>query len=363
MKKARRFGFAVLSLVAVMALGMPAGCLPAASAEVVEVFDPGKFPAWFAEEGSWRTIVNRSAANDFVSGFVTDASGKPGNEDIAAIMNFAVLADSARGRTPWYMVVIADTETQNAITQFDVEGIARATSDGTVTVLVFTEWALKEEYRTDDVMNYFPHEGYINAGILAGYANVAAVSLGYSTRIFMTLAPGGGTLGERLPEAEQFLEGTYYTWGSTGDSYSTENMKFAMAIVIGTLDETVESGVTTALRPQNWSVWIPGEGSVMAVAIAPRASLSLSIEDGVHTGSASGFSSTPIVVQVTVAGGAITEIEVLEHSETEMFMQAALLELIPQILEKQSLEGIHAVSGATQVSNGIIHAVADALNN
>lgn len=337
--------------------------------ETVETFDPALFADWFYAEGTWRSPVNRVAATDFVGGFLEDASGRPSYAEIEQIMNTASLASSARGRTPWYMIVVTDPDVQGAITQSDEPGIPRATSEGTVTVLIFGEWLIDEAYRTDDVKTFFPREGYINVGILAGYLNIAAISLGYSTRMFMTLASPNAPLGERWPEVEGFLDGRYYTWGSNGDVHSTENMKFAIAIVIGTIDETVEAGVTVAQRPHNWSFWTPGEDGAPPVAIARPLPMPLpleDLEDGVFTGAAPGFHGD-IVVEVTVYGGEITAIEILEHEEDELFMSLALEGVngipgvIAQILQLQQITGIDAVTGATDASEGIVRAVAAAL--
>ena len=82
-------------------------------------------------------------------------------------------------------------------------------------------------------------------------------------------------------------------------------------------------------------------------------------EDGVYTGSATGYGGT-ITVQVTVEDGQITEIEVLEHSgETESFYNRAIA-VIDSIILYQTWE-VDAVSGATYSSNGIKNAVKNAL--
>jgi len=327
--------------------------------EVVEVFDPAQFVSWFYEEGTWRSPVNRVEATNWTAGFIEDASGRPSYADLEIIMNTASLASSARGRTPWYMVVVTDTETQNAITQSDAPGVPRLTSDGTVTVLIFGEWLLDEQYRTDTVKTFFPREGYINVGILSAYLNVAAISMGYSTRMFMTLASPNAPLGERWPEVEPFIVGREYTWGSTGDAYTTDNMKFAIAVVIGTMDETIESGATVAGRPHNWSFW-DGVAGAPVVLPTPLPAEVIELEDGVFEGSADGYNGE-IVVRVTVENGEIADIEIIAHEEDELFMSMAAEDVIAQILTAQTVAGIDTVAGATEASEGIINAVASAL--
>ena len=226
----------------------------------VGVFDPAQFPTWFYEEGSWRTVENVIPALNHPGGFIQDPSGRPTMEHIELIMNTASLAGTSGGRTDWYLVVVTDTEEQHEIIGRNADGTPRATSEGTIVVLVFSERLIREELRTDDVVRFQPDRGYYNVGIVTGYLNMAAISLGYASRMFMTptFANNGFRDGERWLEAEHFLDGKYYTVGATGEVFSTENMKFVNAIVIGTLDQTVEAGVTSRLYPRNWSFWEPG---------------------------------------------------------------------------------------------------------
>ncbi|MCL2374875.1 MAG: FMN-binding protein, partial [Treponema sp.] len=167
-------------------------------------------------------------------------------------------------------------------------------------------------------------------------------------------------LGERWPEVEFLLEGRSYTWGSTGQSFSTENMKFANALVIGRLNPAIESGTTVALRPHNWSFWDPAAGTPGFAVGAPLAITIADVADGVYTGTARAYNG-PLTVQVTVVGGRIIGITVTNHVETEAFLTLAVNGVVPQILAAQDLRGIDAVAGATAVSEGIVNAVADAL--
>ena len=83
------------------------------------------------------------------------------------------------------------------------------------------------------------------------------------------------------------------------------------------------------------------------------------VGDGTYTGTGAGFASD-VTVEVTVSGGAISEIVVLEQNDTAAFWAMAEEDTINRILDAQSLE-IDAVSGATASSIGIIEAVFDAL--
>ena len=83
-------------------------------------------------------------------------------------------------------------------------------------------------------------------------------------------------------------------------------------------------------------------------------------QDGTYTGSGTGRNGT-IQVKVTVSGGAITDITVTASSETANFFSRAENGVISEILAQQSVN-VNTVSGATFSSNGIIEAVAKALN-
>lgn len=81
--------------------------------------------------------------------------------------------------------------------------------------------------------------------------------------------------------------------------------------------------------------------------------------DGVYTGSAEGYHGST-TVEVTVANGYMTAIEVLSTGDDADFFNPAKSALIPQIISAQSI-AVDAVSGATFSSAGIIGAVSDAL--
>lgn len=99
--------------------------------------------------------------------------------------------------------------------------------------------------------------------------------------------------------------------------------------------------------------------AVDKVLAAFEAEEELVLRDGTFVGTAQGMLA-PIKVEVTVEQGQIVEIRVLEQRETPGLGDAAIKKLIPQIIEKQSIE-VDAVSGATVSSNALVEAVKDAL--
>lgn len=81
-------------------------------------------------------------------------------------------------------------------------------------------------------------------------------------------------------------------------------------------------------------------------------------KDGTYTGQAKGFDND-ISLELEIAGGKIKGIKLLEQHESQP--QDALKKIPEEIITKQSVENIDAVSGATYTSNGVINAVKDAL--
>lgn len=85
-----------------------------------------------------------------------------------------------------------------------------------------------------------------------------------------------------------------------------------------------------------------------------------SLADGTYQGEGEGFRGTTSV-SVTVENGKITDITVISYKDDEEFFARAKDTIISEIINAQSLD-VSCVSGATFSSNGILEAVADALN-
>lgn len=85
-----------------------------------------------------------------------------------------------------------------------------------------------------------------------------------------------------------------------------------------------------------------------------------SITDGTYQGEGEGFRGTTSV-SVTVENGKITDITIISYEDDESFFVRAEDTIIREIISAQSLD-VSCVSGATFSSNGILEAVADALN-
>lgn len=81
--------------------------------------------------------------------------------------------------------------------------------------------------------------------------------------------------------------------------------------------------------------------------------------DGVYEGTAEGFGG-PVSVEVTIDGGDITEIHLLDVSGEDPAYLTQVESLLDQILLTQGVN-VDTISGATFTSQGLIHAVTEAL--
>ena len=82
-------------------------------------------------------------------------------------------------------------------------------------------------------------------------------------------------------------------------------------------------------------------------------------QDGTYTGRARGYSGF-VYITVTIKDGKIIELT-NTNTDTDSFFKKAWKVLQPAILEKQSVDGIDTVSGATYSSNGILGGTQKAL--
>ena len=84
------------------------------------------------------------------------------------------------------------------------------------------------------------------------------------------------------------------------------------------------------------------------------------VPDGVYTASSIGYAGE-IVVEVTVNAGRFESVQVKRHEEKQFY--SALTDTPRQIIQKQGVKGVDAVSGATITSEAILNATAKALAN
>lgn len=85
-----------------------------------------------------------------------------------------------------------------------------------------------------------------------------------------------------------------------------------------------------------------------------------SYTDGTYTGSGTGLRGETDV-KVVVSGGKITSITLVSYEDDEQYFSRAWDTVVSEIIDQQDVD-VDAVSGATFSSNGIMEAVANALN-
>jgi uncharacterized protein with FMN-binding domain len=86
-----------------------------------------------------------------------------------------------------------------------------------------------------------------------------------------------------------------------------------------------------------------------------------SLADGYYTGMYQLHSGKQIRVRVGVEQGRMQTIEILQGLTNDYGRKACLM--IPRIIQSQTLQGVEAVSGATQSSQALLKAVANALSS
>jgi len=97
-----------------------------------------------------------------------------------------------------------------------------------------------------------------------------------------------------------------------------------------------------------------------AAAPASVQPVTVKYKDGVYTGSARGYGPN-LTVEVTVMDGLIADIRIVSHNERGERYYLRPMQLISQAIIQSQATDVDAISGATRTSNGIMEAVAAAL--
>ncbi|MDL2059116.1 FMN-binding protein [Mesosutterella sp. AGMB02718] len=92
---------------------------------------------------------------------------------------------------------------------------------------------------------------------------------------------------------------------------------------------------------------------VLAAAALLAAGANAAYKDGTYTGVGQGKAG-PVKVQVTVKGGKVAAVKVLEQKETPMIFKGAESGVVPAIVKANGTKGVATVSGATLSSKGIL---------
>ena len=145
----------------------------------------------------------------------------------------------------------------------------------------------------------------------------------------------------------------------TGATYSSDAIMDAVADAIGTTWAVSADQESSAPQSTPESVAATQSQDNENSETSQQASTG-DLKDGIYTGTGTGYRGE-IEVSVTVSGGDITNIEILSYQDDRPYLDQASGTVIEEIINSQSAE-VDAVSGATYTSNGIMEAVADALD-
>ncbi len=139
----------------------------------------------------------------------------------------------------------------------------------------------------------------------------------------------------------------------------------ALSSALSTTGTTV-SATESATATESANTSATGEQSTAnsseseSVYVSSTTAGSIDLADGTYTGTGTGYRGET-KVSVTVKSGTITSITVTSYRDDEQFFSRAESMIIQEILAGQTPD-VDVVSGATYSSNGIMEAVADALN-
>ena len=137
-----------------------------------------------------------------------------------------------------------------------------------------------------------------------------------------------------------------------GATYSTYAITGA---VEDALHNAVKSGCEMEAMPTTEVTVTPDDIDLSDITENPAL---VSIEDGVYTGTGTGFNGD-MTVEVTISGGLISKIDIIYTMDDRPYLESAE-SIIDGVIKTQSVE-VDTVSGATYTSDGILEAVANAL--
>ena len=150
----------------------------------------------------------------------------------------------------------------------------------------------------------------------------------------------------------------------SGATYSSRSILHAVANALGLEAQSESDGAGLPNDQQGEPNWAPSTDpnpSSTDFADSTPSTLDLSsLADGPYQGEGQGVRG-PTSVSVTVENGKITDITIVSYQDDAQFFSRAQNTIIQEIINTQSLD-VSCVSGATFSSNGILEAVANALN-
>ena len=156
--------------------------LPLLSLAEEAAFDSAAFVEWFNESNLWMTVANGH--------WSTDPADRISDAELETVFSMATKQQNAVHWTPWYFIVIKDTEEQRKVIGDYWDKPENCATDATVTVLCLADQILTEElgHATPYSGYYMPTTfAYYDSGLTCGLLGVAAAALGYQTHYFGTI--------------------------------------------------------------------------------------------------------------------------------------------------------------------------------
>lgn len=345
--------------------------------------------------------IELQSLNNFA--FSTDPADAPTDEELTAMLHFAMHSGSAHTLSPAHFVVIRDVEEQQSIASgLSAFGMPNPTSEGTVLVLTLADTLRDQEHHADAYNGWYSqmYYGIYDAGAAAAYLALAAQSMGYGIHQIAAmnipledtgevdiLANGGnfGLVTGNYWDVSKYLTSkdgevdfthtvsiaTMPPASQSMDIKADGNLTLLSAMVIGKRATDVDAVSSATMGyPEdlaNFNFWDPQDGisygkSVPAgeAVVSGLEDIDLSnVPDGVYEGSAVSTSSE-YTVQVTVKDNAITDLQIVRGQQNMRMPEADRDAYLQSILDAQSIL-VDGVSGASEDSAGILNAIKDAL--
>lgn len=157
--------------------------------------------------------------------------------------------------------------------------------------------------------------------------------------------------------AAAVMTGTYYA--GTFSTSLLGNSTTVAAVDTSSASQASTSDSTSAATSSDSSSLAAASPSSSSTA-SSSSQTSSQYKDGTYEGSGTGFRGGTTTVSVTVKGGKVTSVTVKSTEDDQQFFDRAYSTVSAEIIKSQFTD-VQAVSGATYSSNGIMQAVANAL--
>lgn len=181
--------------------------------------------------------------------------------------------------------------------------------------------------------------------------------------------------------AIRLINGVHYTAGGVVINVNTETLREDGTVIPGLYSAGEVTGGMHGERRytgnsisevlifgrqagRNAAAYALAKGHVEASTVAARiveAAAEGNYADGTYTASAAGLNGL-ITLSAVIEGGSLREITTVESPETPSIYSGIERALFPQFIEKQSVEGVDAITGATYASDAVIAIMTDIFN-